>query len=491
MWSLFCKQCSIQFEHTGAAMAVGLDQVLSPMMLCAERVSTTARNTGPRMYTRRGSRRFWTAWWSRRMRRRTRSDSSPARSAVWTIRPGRSSGRYVQGHVGPCHDLTDISKHYEDPFAHGAWGDQSPHFPPLIIAAPPSPPPLPAPVPMSSIDTDAQLPSFELSPSDASSASAVTQNEVVDPINPTFSLSAFDRPASPAPRTDYGAIGQPFQPQQESDPRHEVARVSSPAPSPPQSTSQRSRDSYVPEMVGDIETSVPSFRMASPGSDVDSFPPIVPGPLPAPTKAPLSAWSKPLARKGSPPSDRPLDHPKVPRYQPRGMTPDTHSSFSPSGNQSKPNQFGDHRFKYDRSRPPSEQDRSGPQLSGPSIVSPVPRPSWGERDASRSRTPSSVSDTADDSSASAGRGGRAKKRGRKSDTSSESPKRGLEPIYDATEWEVLGAPSKKAIAPVYQSVPVHCAQEDSRARWAREAEERRQITEACVAAGGEDPFGGW
>lgn len=75
-------------------------------------------------------------------------------------------------------------------------------------------------------------------------------------------------------------------------------------------------------------------------------------------------------------------------------------------------------------------------------------------------------------------------------------KKGLEPIYDTNDWEVLAPPPVSRVA---QQPPARTlaqaqaqrAREEFRAKMEREEEERRQITQASLDAGEDDPFGGW
>jgi hypothetical protein len=230
---------------------------------------------------------------------------------------------------------------------------------------------------------------------------------------------------------------------------------------------------YIPAKVGDIETQLPSFDMAPSGMNQDSFPPIAPGPLPALAKAPVSAWSKPFAPKAEMPPGRPLDEP-VKRFSPAVVHSDTTTSASPQNS-------------VDRAwhRRSQNETESGRWSSPPQQVTPVStRKSWAER-----APPAQKRGLGFDTAAY-----RARFADRNTASPEPEPKHGLEPIYDNNDWEVLAPPPPPKVAEPSRTLAQNQAlraQEEAKARWAQEAEERRQITEAQLAAGEEDPYGGW
>jgi len=232
---------------------------------------------------------------------------------------------------------------------------------------------------------------------------------------------------------------------------------------------------YIPARVADIETQVPSFNMPSPGHESIDFPSIVPGPLPALAKAPVSAWSKPFAPKATIPSDRPLDsHPKqFEPYQTRIQGTTTSASRTEISN----------RWSS------APKDQSDDWNTG-SRRSPTTRRPWAERIEPKKRNLGF--DT-------------AAYRARYPDKS-ESPepetKRGPEPIYDNNDWEVLtpSPPARSKVTHQMQSSQLPRAtlqaqeqrfKEEYMARLARERAERESITKASVEADEDDPYGGW
>lgn len=82
------------------------------------------------------------------------------------------------------------------------------------------------------------------------------------------------------------------------------------------------------------------------------------------------------------------------------------------------------------------------------------------------------------------------KRAKEKEQGPSPPRRGLEPIWDNNSWEVITPPSPvDRRSPAIRSV---LDQEAARMdHWKRVDEECAEITAACIAAGGDDPFGGW
>ena len=238
---------------------------------------------------------------------------------------------------------------------------------------------------------------------------------------------------------------------------------------------------YIPTRIADIETQVPSFNMPSPGRDSIDFPSIVPGPLPALAKAPIAAWSRPFAPKASPPPGRPLDvhakhfEPYKNRNDEEELTTTTAASQHVSST----------RWSSSPNRPPAEE-RAGSRQNSPTTRRP-----WSERtERSEPKKRNLGFDTA---------AYRAKYPDQNPSSPESEIKRGLEPIYDSNDWEVLtpSTPHRKAqmqSARLPRSTLI--AQEerfkvDYMARLAKEREERELITRASLEADEDDPYGGW
>jgi len=232
---------------------------------------------------------------------------------------------------------------------------------------------------------------------------------------------------------------------------------------------------YIPARVADIETQVPSFNMPSPGRESIDFPSIVSGPLPALAKAPVAGWSKPFAPKATIPSDRPLD------FQPK--------QFEPHQSRLQGTTTSASRHEISNRWSSAPKDQSDDWNTG-SRRSPTTRRPWAERSEPKKRNLGF--DT-------------AAYRARYPDKS-ESPepeiKRGLEPIYDSNDWEVLtpSTPVRSKVTHQMQSSQLPRAtlqaqeqrfKEEYMARLAREREERESITKAMVEADEDDPYGGW
>jgi hypothetical protein len=231
---------------------------------------------------------------------------------------------------------------------------------------------------------------------------------------------------------------------------------------------------YIPVKVADIETQVPSFSMPAPGKD--SFPDLAPGPLPAPAKAPVSAWSKPLLARADPPSDRPFDV-QTKRFDRAQI----HENATNAASQQKSRDW--------HTDTPSDMPRyrNGRYYHNSDHVSKRsatgPRQSWAERVPAEPK-PSRAFDT-------------AAYRARHPEPPVPEVRRGLEPIWDSTEWEVISDPVPQRRADQYAPTRGELRAQEERfkenlhARWAREAEERDRIKQACVEAGDDDPYGGW
>lgn len=235
-------------------------------------------------------------------------------------------------------------------------------------------------------------------------------------------------------------------------------------------------------MVDDIETQLPNFNISPSGHETSAFPPIVPGPLPAPAKAPVSAWSKP-PRLNTPPPERPLDHTKVPKFVPsigRKSSP----SFSPVQKS-----FPSRHSGNDRDSTTRYHAEDSP-LSGNNRDVPAHKQSWTERSDPRVRS-SRYSKADTKLSVSGGRNSPNSTRRTKEKSLDAGPaRRGLEPIWDTNNWEVITPRSP----PKRQSPEIRSAHDEEAANmafWRRKEEECAEIKAACMAAGEDDPFGGW
>lgn len=239
-------------------------------------------------------------------------------------------------------------------------------------------------------------------------------------------------------------------------------------------------------MVGDIETQLPSFRMAQsgPGLEKSAFPPIVPGPLPAPTKAPVSAWSKP-PRLNTPPPDRPLDHTKVAKFVPNSSGRKSSPSFSPVQKTFPPKHPG-----KDRDTATRFGDEDSPRSGDNRAVSST-RQSWTERSDPRVRSPRySMTDTKLSVRGESNSPAPNTRQAKEKQTASDPARRGLEPIWDSNNWEVITPPSP----PKRQSPEIGSVQDEEAANmafWRQKEEACAEIKAACIAAGEDDPFGGW
>jgi hypothetical protein len=241
---------------------------------------------------------------------------------------------------------------------------------------------------------------------------------------------------------------------------------------PHSSTMLMKPQTYIPVQVADIETQVPSFNMPTPGKEPSAFPPVVPGPLPALVKAPVAAWSRPLAPRLVPPPDRPLD------VQPKRFDPSQFRQYTTTS--------ASRRVSSDRAwsgRIDEANHQSSDWNTGQRRPSPTTRRPWSERAPAEPKKRNLGFDT-------------AAYRARYPQKPEPEVRIGLEPIWDSTEREVLAPPPTqyRQYQPTQDDLYAQeqRAKAESRARLAREAEKREmEARAAAVGTEEEDPYGGW
>jgi hypothetical protein len=450
-------------------------------------------------------------------------------------------------------------KHQGDLSCHGAWGHPSPDFPPLNFDGSTSPVET---EPITSIDLSQPLPCF--------SYPAGEEGQTPQTSHMTLDTNSGDAPVQPSPaQAEGGVIGRPKavhadNPALERFPGDSntpfVQPVTSTFTQPIAGFSEE--PNYDP--IGDISMQMPSFTYAASGKDFTAFPTLPPGPLPAPCKAPVSAWSKPLAARLAPqrqspparsaPNDR-LSFSTADEFSDTKSSVSASSSsphtrsLSPAPTQITTSSAGSSSFDTNGSG--SASSMSSVSIRTPSssiVVPPRPRQTWNKRGASpipteyderhththteedsdwvpksrRSTFARQNSDDKDNSSnrnrdrttlasiAKRGKSGKAKSDSNNSSTSNkhnhtrdhELVKKlavpALQPRFDDDDWLTITEPAPAKRSMGGRSTPRSTASSAAEAKWASwgetgipEVGERREITGACLAAGEEDPYGGW